>query len=96
MFLLGLLGFTVTSAGAGLAPNEHLLVLARLLQGAAAGFLSPQNSGLIQQPFHGADRARAFGVFGTTVGVSSAVEPILGGLILSAFGQDDAGGGCSS
>jgi EmrB/QacA subfamily drug resistance transporter len=89
MFLLGLLGFTVTSAAAGLAPNEHLLVLARLLQGAAAGFLSPQNSGLIQQLFTGADRARAFGLFGTTVGVSSAVGPILGGLILSAFGQDD-------
>jgi EmrB/QacA subfamily drug resistance transporter len=89
MFLLGLLGFTLTSAGAGLAPNEHLLVLARLLQGAAAGFLSPQNSGLIQQLFKGADRARAFGLFGTTVGVSSAIGPILGGLILSAFGQDD-------
>jgi len=88
MFLLGLLGFTLTSAGAGLAPNEHLLVVARLLQGAAAGFLSPQNSGLIQQLFKGADRARAFGLFGTTVGVSSAVGPILGGLILSAFGQD--------
>jgi EmrB/QacA subfamily drug resistance transporter len=87
MFLLGLVGFTVTSAAAGLAPNEHLLVVARLLQGAAAGFLTPQNSGLIQQLFTGEERGRAFGWFGTTVGLSSATGPVLGGLILAAFGE---------
>jgi EmrB/QacA subfamily drug resistance transporter len=89
MFILGLIAFTVTSAFAGLAPNEHLLVVARLLQGAAAGFLTPQNSGLIQQMFSGAERGRAFGLFGTTVGLSAASGPILGGLILAAFGEDD-------
>jgi EmrB/QacA subfamily drug resistance transporter len=89
MFILGLIAFTVTSAIAGLAPNEHLLVVARLLQGAAAGFLTPQNSGLIQQMFSGAERGRAFGLFGTTVGLSAASGPILGGLILAAFGEDD-------
>jgi MFS family permease len=89
MFILGLIGFTVTSAAAGLAPNEHLLVAARLLQGAAAGFLTPQNSGLIQQLFTGAERGRAFGWFGTTVGLSSATGPVLGGLILAAFGETD-------
>src|SRR4051812_48221576 len=89
MFILGLIAFTATSALAGLAPNEHLLVVARLLQGAAAGFLTPQNSGLIQQMFQGAERGRAFGLFGTTVGLSAATGPVLGGLILGAFGQDD-------
>jgi EmrB/QacA subfamily drug resistance transporter len=89
MFILGLIAFTLTSALAGLAPNEHLLVVARLLQGAAAGFLTPQNSGLIQQMFQGAERGRAFGLFGTTVGLSAASGPILGGLILAAFGEDD-------
>ena len=89
MFLIGLVAFTVTSAAAGLAPNEHLLVVARLLQGAAAGFLTPQNTGLIQQLFTGAERGRAFGVFGTTVGLSAASGPVLGGLILAVFGQDD-------
>src|SRR5689334_11613849 len=86
MFLVGLVLFTLTSAAAGLAPNAHLLVLARLLQGASAGLLTPQNSGLIQQLFRGEERGRAFGLFGTTVGVSSAVGPVLGGLIISAFG----------
>lgn len=89
MFLVGLVLFTLTSAAAGVAPNEHLLVVARLLQGAAAGLLTPQNSGLIQQLFSGEERGRAFGLFGTTVGVSSAVGPILGGLIIAGFGQSD-------
>ena len=89
MFLVGLVAFTLTSAAAGLAPDARLLVVARLLQGAAAGLLTPQNTGLIQQLFTGAERGRAFGVFGTTVGLSAATGPILGGLILAAFGQDD-------
>jgi EmrB/QacA subfamily drug resistance transporter len=89
MFLIGLVLFTMTSAGAGLAPDARLLVTARLLQGAAAGLLTPQNSGLIQQLFRGEERGRAFGLFGTTVGVSSAVGPVLGGLIIAIFGTAD-------
>jgi MFS family permease len=57
---------------------------ARLLQGAAAGMLIPQNSGLIQDLFRGPERGRAFGMMGATVGVSTAAGPVIGGLILSA------------
>lgn len=89
MFVIGLVGFVVTSAAAGLAPDQHALVVARLLQGAAAGLLTPQNSGLIQQMFSGSERGRAFGWFGTTVGVSAAAGPVIGGLLLQAFGETD-------
>ena len=89
MFLVGLAAFTLTSAAAGAAPTVGLVVAARLLQGAAAGLLTPQNSGLIQQLFSGAERARAFGIFGTTVGLSAASGPLLGGAILAGFGQQD-------
>jgi EmrB/QacA subfamily drug resistance transporter len=88
MFVVGLVAFTVTSALAGLAPDEHWLVAARLLQGASAGLLTPQNSGLIQQMFSGAERGRAFGLFGTTVGVSSAAGPVIGGVIIKLVGED--------
>jgi len=88
MFVLGLVAFTLTSAMAGLAPDERLLVVARLLQGAAAGILTPQNSGLIQQLFRGAERGRAFGWFGMTVGLSSATGPVLGGVIIALFGAE--------
>ncbi|MGH3991949.1 MAG: MFS transporter, partial [Pseudonocardiaceae bacterium] len=86
MFLVALTGFILTSALCGAAPNAELLVAARLLQGVAAGMLTPQNSGLIQVLFHGPERGRAFGIFGATVGLSTAVGPVLGGLILTAAG----------
>lgn len=79
----------VTSVLAGLAPSLLLLVLARLLQGVFAGFVTPQNAGLIQDLFRGTERGRAFGLLGATIGVSTAAGPVLGGLILDAFGEPD-------
>ncbi len=89
MFLFALTGFVLTSALCSAAPNADLLVAARLLQGLAAGMLTPQNAGLIQVLFHGAERGRAFGIFGATVGISTAVGPVLGGLLLAAAGDQE-------
>ncbi|MFF1613731.1 MFS transporter [Amycolatopsis sp. NPDC058278] len=89
MFLGALAAFVLTSALAGAAPNETTLVLARLAQGVAAGMLTPQNTGLIQDLFRGAERGRAFGMFGAVVGISTAVGPILGGFIIAVFGSQD-------
>ncbi|GGS54263.1 MFS transporter [Streptomyces cinerochromogenes] len=83
IFLLALSGFVICSAACGAAPDITLLVVARLAQGLAAGFMAPQNSALIQQMFRGAERGRAFGFFGSTVGISSAAGPLIGGAILA-------------
>jgi EmrB/QacA subfamily drug resistance transporter len=89
VFMAGLAMFTATSALAGAAQNEGWLVGARLLQGAAGGILVPQVSGFIQQMFQGAERGRAFGLLGATIGVSTAVGPLLGGLLIQAFGTHE-------
>ena len=89
MMLIGLAGFVASSAAVGLAPNAELVVAARLVQGATAGLLTPQNSGLIQQLFRGAERGRAFGMFGFTVSTASALGPVLGGLIIAAAGEEN-------
>ncbi len=85
MFLIALSAFVVTSALSGAAPTAGLLVGARLLQGVAGGMLIPQSSGLIQELFRGAERGRAFGILGATIGLSTAVGPVVGGLILAAL-----------
>jgi EmrB/QacA subfamily drug resistance transporter len=89
MMVIGLTGFVVTSAAVGFAPTAGLVIAARLAQGATAGFLTPQNSGLIQQLFTGRERGRAFGLFGLTVSLSSATGPVLGGLILAVAGEEN-------
>jgi EmrB/QacA subfamily drug resistance transporter len=86
LFMAGLALFTVASALCGAALNPTWLVLARLLQGLAGGVVAPQVSALIQQMFRGAERGKAFGLFGAVIGLSTAVGPVLGGLIIQALG----------
>jgi EmrB/QacA subfamily drug resistance transporter len=86
VFLAGLVVFTAASAAAGLATGPTWLVVARLVQGAAAGVVNPQVSGLIQQLFEPRERGRPFGLLGATIGISTAVGPLLGGLLIQVFG----------
>ena len=88
MFIVGVAVFTVSSLLAGLAPTALLLVIARLVQGVGGGILNPQVSGLIQELFSGRERGRAFGLLGTVIGISTAVGPILGGLIIRVLGVE--------
>lgn len=88
MFLFGLSLFIIASSGGMLASNIQLLVLARILQGFAAGILMPQVLGMIQQLFQGKERGRAFGLFGAVIGVSTAFGPTIGGLLLGVGSED--------
>jgi EmrB/QacA subfamily drug resistance transporter len=89
MFMIALALFTLTSAAAGLSPEAGWLVVFRLLQGAAGGMLNPQVIGFIQQLFQGRERGRAFGLFGAAIGISTAIGPLLGGLLLQWGGETD-------
>jgi hypothetical protein len=88
LFMLALTAFVLFSALVGAAQSTPWLIVARLAQGLAAGAMAPQNSALIQQLFRGAERGRAFGFFGATVGLSTAIGPVVGGVILALAGPD--------
>ncbi|MPV36845.1 MFS transporter [Georgenia subflava] len=87
VFVVGLTAFVVASAACGFATSAEMLAITRLLQGIAAGLLNPQVIGLIQQLFRGAERGRAFGLYGATIGVSTATGPLLGGVLIGLFGE---------
>ncbi|MDX2376061.1 MFS transporter [Microbacterium sp. LRZ72] len=89
LFITGLTLFTLTSIMCALAPNTLVLMIGRLLQGVAAGIQMPQVLGLIQELFRGRDRGRAFGLFGATIGVATALGPTLGGLLIALGGPED-------
>lgn len=88
LFVTGLVLFGVGSLLAGFALNGPMLVIARLITGFGSGLLNPQTVGFIQQFFDGPRRARAFASFGSVVGVSVAIGPVLGGGLIALAGQD--------
>jgi EmrB/QacA subfamily drug resistance transporter len=86
VWMVGVGLFVLTSAACGAAPSPTLLIVARVVQGFAGGLITPQVSAFIQTLFQGEERGKAFGYFGTMVGISTAVGPLLGGLLISLFG----------
>lgn len=86
LFIVGVVLFTLSSVAAGLASDATVLNAARAVQGIGSGLISPQTLGMVQQYFRGAERARAFGVFGAAVGVSAAIGPVLGGFLIMLGG----------
>ena len=85
VFLTGLVLFTAASAGCALAPAIGVLVLIRLIQGAAAALLVPSSLALLQASYPDrAGRARAVGLWGGIGGLAAASGPVLGGALTAA------------
>lgn len=87
-FVIGVGVFTLASVAAGLAPNADALNAARFVQGVGSGLVNPQGVGMIQQYFRGAERGKAFGYFGSVVGVAVGIGPVLGGLLIQLGGPE--------
>jgi MFS family permease len=84
MFIWGIGAFTGASLLCGLAPSPILLIAARALQGASGALLFPQVLSIVQVTFAQRERATAFGLFGTVIGLSSISGNAVGGLLVSA------------
>jgi EmrB/QacA subfamily drug resistance transporter len=84
-FIFGLASFGVTSVLCGLAPNMELLVLFRILQGAAGAFLVPGSLALITANFEGEQQGRAFGVWAGASGATTILGPVVGGFLVDSI-----------
>lgn len=85
-FFLGLALFAVASGAAGMAGSAWVLNGARAIQGLGAALMLSSSGALLAQSFPGPDRTRAFGVWGTVVGIGLAFGPLLGGVITNHIG----------
>jgi EmrB/QacA subfamily drug resistance transporter len=84
LFLIGMGGFTLASAVAGFAPDPTLLITARVAQGAFGALLIPQGMAIMTKAFDRDMLAKAFGLFGPVLGLSSVGGPVLAGFLISA------------
>ena len=77
--------FTLTSLMCGLAPSLGILVLCRVLQGAAGGGLQPSEQAILADTFSPQKRAMAFAVYGMAVVLAPAIGPTVGGWIVDNY-----------
>src|SRR6202453_4489822 len=90
VFFAGIAAFTLGSAASGppaasgLAPTSDTLVIARLVQGAAAAMMVPQVLSIIRVSFPARERRIALGVYGMTIAAGQVSGQALGGILLSA------------
>ena len=86
-FILGLSVFSAGSLLCSLAPNLELLVVFRMLQAIGGSMLNPVAMSIITNTFTDPrERAQAVGVWGAVVGVSMALGPVVGGLLVTSAG----------
>lgn len=82
LLVVGLVLFAGTSLLGAAAPNEEVLVLARVLQGASAALMYPQTLALIRVLFTGRDLGVAMAAFGMALGGAAVAAQLVGGYVV--------------
>jgi MFS family permease len=84
--LVGLALFAVGAAAGALVDNLVGLLVARVVQGAGAGLVSPAALAGAVSGFPPGRRGRALGIWGASAGMSNLLGPLLGGVLTVALG----------
>jgi EmrB/QacA subfamily drug resistance transporter len=85
LFTIGLVIFTLGSLLCGLAASPLMLILSRCGQGVGGAMVFATSLALLGQTYRGRDRGVAFGVWGAIIGISTALGPVLGGIITTEW-----------
>lgn len=87
VFLCGIALFALSSLACGLAASSVLLILARMVQGAAAAVMTPSALSILVTTFtEGAERNKALGFWGATGGIGGTAGALIGGPVTDGLG----------
>ncbi len=84
-YLLGLFLFTLGSLLCSLSPNENILIMMRIIQGAGAGFIMPVGMAIVTREFPPQQRGIALGFWGVAAAASVSLGPMVGGYLIDSF-----------
>ncbi|MEM8855242.1 MAG: MFS transporter [Pseudomonadota bacterium] len=82
IFAIGIAVFAAASMLCAIAPTVETLIAARTLKGLGAALMVPGSLALIAVNFPEEERGRAVGIWAAASGITSALGPILGGLLI--------------
>ncbi len=87
VFAGGIALFVAASVMCAAAPGPISLILFRTVQGVGAAFVVPGSLAIIAKAYPKTERGRAIGIWAASAALTTAVGPVLGGLMLSFFGD---------
>jgi len=86
MFVIGAALFGTGSLIASIAPNVGVLILGEaVIEGLGASLMTPATLAILSITFRGSERAKAFAIWGATVGAAVAFGPVLGGFLTTNY-----------
>lgn len=86
-FVAGIALFIAASLACALAPNPAVLIAFRAIQGIGAAIMVPGSLAIIAKAYPKKERGRAIGIWAAASALTTALGPVLGGFVLSAFGD---------
>jgi len=84
-YIAALAAFSAGSILGAMSPNDTVLIIARIIQGAAAGVAQPLGMVSIFQVFPANRRGTAMGIYGMGVILAPALGPTLGGILIDNY-----------
>ncbi len=85
LLMMAVTGFTAASVLCGLAPTLPLLIVFRVVQGAAGGSLQPATRAILLETFPREQRGHAMAFFGVGIVVAPILAPVLGGWLTTDY-----------
>ena len=86
-FVVGIGIFIAASLGCALALGPGSLIAARSVQGVGAAIMVPGSLAIIAKAYPRKERGRAIGIWAASSALTTALGPVIGGLVLSTFGD---------